>query len=198
MTWQVIGSRVPRGGNWFTRRAGRALLRLMGWRVEGSIADHSKLIVAVAPHSSNLDFLLTIGVIWGFGLKANYLAKHTLFWFPLGALMRAFGGIPVDRSAPRRHGGATGGAILPLPVDAAGNHTRRVAARRKSLEAWVRADCAPGTGAGATGCRQSSAQTRAVRTRGHRPRRRGNDPACSEERGGCIGCTAFHAIAVSG
>ena len=58
-------------------------------------------IVALAPHSSNLDFILSVAVFWGLDLKTGYLAKQSLFWFPLGSIMRALGGIPIDRSAPQ-------------------------------------------------------------------------------------------------
>ena len=30
----------------------------------------------------------------------RFLAKHTLFWWPLGVFMRAMGGIPIDRTKP--------------------------------------------------------------------------------------------------
>ena len=32
------------------------------------------------------------------GIKFNWVGKHTLFFWPLGPLLRAIGGIPVDRS----------------------------------------------------------------------------------------------------
>jgi 1-acyl-sn-glycerol-3-phosphate acyltransferase len=77
------------------------MLRVSGWQIEGEFPNRSKLIIAVAPHSSNIDFVLTIAVIWSLGLKASYLAKESLFRFPLGLLMRAFGGIPVERNSPQ-------------------------------------------------------------------------------------------------
>ena len=95
----TIGPAVPRGGNAATRFAGRCLLAGMGWRLHGEIPNRSKFIIAVAPHSSNIDFILTMGVIMSLGLKCSFLAKRTLFHFPLGFLMRLFGGIPVDRSS---------------------------------------------------------------------------------------------------
>jgi 1-acyl-sn-glycerol-3-phosphate acyltransferase len=96
--WQSVGSQVARGGNVVTRWLGRLLLRAMGWKLSGRFPDRPKFIIAVVPHTSNVDFLLTIGVIWQLGIKASYLAKASLFRFPLGLVMRAFGGIPVDRS----------------------------------------------------------------------------------------------------
>jgi len=97
MEWQQLGSKVPRGGNRLTRALGRCVFSTMGWHVEGVFPDQSKLIVAVAPHTSNVDWIVSIAVIWGLGLKASYLVKHSLFRFPLGSIVRALGGIPVDR-----------------------------------------------------------------------------------------------------
>lgn len=67
----------------------------------GSWPDEPKLIVVLAPHSSNIDFVLSVAVFWGLGLKTSFLAKHSLFRFPLGPVMRGLGGIAVDRRAPQ-------------------------------------------------------------------------------------------------
>jgi 1-acyl-sn-glycerol-3-phosphate acyltransferase len=42
-----------------------------------------------------------IGVfaLFGVGFKLTYLAKHSLFFWPLGTLIRATGGVPVVRSS---------------------------------------------------------------------------------------------------
>jgi len=98
MKWQVLGDALPRGGNWLTRVLGRAVFRGMGWKIQGEFPNRKKAIVALVPHSSNLDFILTIAFIWATGMKASFLIKHTVFWFPLGNIIRALGGIPVDRS----------------------------------------------------------------------------------------------------
>lgn len=76
------------------------MLRGLGWRLQGEWPDEPKLIVAVAPHSSNMDFVLSVAVFWGLNLRTSYLAKRSLFRFPLGLVMRWLGGIPVDREAP--------------------------------------------------------------------------------------------------
>lgn len=94
-----VGPAVPRGGNVITRFLGRTLLAGLGWRLQGTFPNRAKFIIAVAPHSSNVDFLLTVGVIMSLGLRCSFLAKASLFWFPLGYVMRLFGGIPVDRSS---------------------------------------------------------------------------------------------------
>ncbi len=99
--WQPLGPRVPRRNNPLTRAIGRLGLRLLGWQMQGNWPDEPKLIVALAPHSSNMDFILSVAVFWGLNLRTAYLAKNSLFWFPLGTIMRGLGGIPVDRSSPQ-------------------------------------------------------------------------------------------------
>ena len=98
MKWQVLGDTLPKGGNFLTRRIGRAIFRVMGWRIEGEFPNRDKAIVALVPHSSNIDFFLTIAFIWATGMRASFLIKHTVFWYPLGTIIRALGGIPVDRT----------------------------------------------------------------------------------------------------
>jgi len=96
--WQALGDNLPTSGNFLTRQIGRAIFRIFGWRVEGEFPNRGKAIVALVPHSSNIDFFLTIAFIWATGMKASFLIKHTVFWYPLGNIIRALGGIPVDRS----------------------------------------------------------------------------------------------------
>ena len=88
---------MPQVDNPFTRVIGRLTLRMMGWRINGEFPDRPKFVVALMPHSSNMDFILTIAVLWSLGLKSSFMMKHTLFWFPLGPILRGLGGIPVDR-----------------------------------------------------------------------------------------------------
>ena len=97
MAWQ-LGSELPRGGNFLTRWVGRLVFRAFGWKIEGEFPNREKAIVALVPHSSNIDFFLAAAFIWGTGMKASFLVKHTVFWFPLGSIIRGLGGIPVDRT----------------------------------------------------------------------------------------------------
>jgi 1-acyl-sn-glycerol-3-phosphate acyltransferase len=98
-SWQTIGPEVPSSGNALTRWLGRCLLRGFGWTLQGEVPNRPQFIIAVAPHTSNFDFVLTVGVILSLGLRTSYLAKASLFRFPLGMVMRLFGGIPVDRGS---------------------------------------------------------------------------------------------------
>ena len=97
----VLPPSLPRRGNGFTRWLGRTALALFGWRIEGEVPDRPKLVAIVAPHTSNWDFVLGIAAVFALGLSVRFLAKHTLFWPPLGWLMRWFGGMPVNREAPQ-------------------------------------------------------------------------------------------------
>ena len=74
------------------------LMRLTGWRVDGKLPDLPKFVLIGAPHTSNWDFVLFLGVI--FSLKANvrFMGKAEAFRWPSGWFFRYCGGIPVDRS----------------------------------------------------------------------------------------------------
>ena len=76
----------------------RLLLKLAGWTPVGVRPSRGSVIVC-APHTSNVDYLLMILVAWTQDMNLSFLAKSSLFKPPLGWLMRATGGIAVDRSA---------------------------------------------------------------------------------------------------
>lgn len=79
----------------------RLILRLWGWRITGRYPfEEPKVIIAVAPHTSNWDFPVGVMVKSALHIPANYLGKHTLFRPPFGVIFRWLGGIPVDRSKP--------------------------------------------------------------------------------------------------
>ena len=72
----------------------------MGWRFEGEVPDRPKLVVVVAPHTSNWDFVVGLAADFALGLRIRFIGKDTLFGPPLGWFLRWAGGIPVDRAAP--------------------------------------------------------------------------------------------------
>src|SRR5690625_2895184 len=57
-------------------------------------------ILIGAPHTSNWDFVLMLALAWHWGVSVRWLGKASLFRRPTGRLMRALGGIPVDRANP--------------------------------------------------------------------------------------------------
>ena len=77
------------------------LFRLFGWKINGHLPrDTRKYVIAIAPHTSNWDFL--VGVAARSILRitnAKFLGKSQLFRPPFGWLFRWLGGYPVDRSS---------------------------------------------------------------------------------------------------
>lgn len=55
-------------------------------------------ILLGAPHTSNWDLVYMLMISWRIGKPFRFLAKKSLFRQPMGTVMRAIGGIPVDRS----------------------------------------------------------------------------------------------------
>lgn len=90
---------VPRQGGALSAHLAHLLMRAAGWRFEGTVPDIPKLVLIVAPHTSNWDFILGLVAKTALRLRVSWLGKHTLFGWPWGRLWRALGGLPVDRSA---------------------------------------------------------------------------------------------------
>ena len=79
----------------------RRLLQAFGWKLVYVPPPVPKAVVIFYPHTSNWDFPLGLLARAAVDLDVHWVGKHTLFRGPLGPLMRALGGIAVDRSAPR-------------------------------------------------------------------------------------------------
>jgi 1-acyl-sn-glycerol-3-phosphate acyltransferase len=77
----------------------RGCLRAFGWRVVGARPEAAKYVLIAVPHTSNWDFPLMLLCGMALGVWPAWVGKHTLFRPPFGWLMRALGGIPVDRAA---------------------------------------------------------------------------------------------------
>lgn len=75
----------------------RITMRLLGWRIDGKLPDLPKFVLIGAPHTSNWDFLLFLGVIFGLRANVRFMGKAELFRFPVGWFFRYCGGVPVDR-----------------------------------------------------------------------------------------------------
>jgi 1-acyl-sn-glycerol-3-phosphate acyltransferase len=83
------------------QRTSLRLLQLFGWRVRYKPLPGPYGIAVVYPHTSNWDFFVGLFAKWAIGLEFRWLAKDSLFRGPMGAVMRYWGGVPVDRSAPQ-------------------------------------------------------------------------------------------------
>jgi 1-acyl-sn-glycerol-3-phosphate acyltransferase len=79
-----------------SQRIGYLLAAAAGWRVQIQ-PPPPRCVIIGAPHTSGWDLPLTLLMMLCGNLRLRWVGKHTLFRGPLGWLMRALGGIPVDR-----------------------------------------------------------------------------------------------------
>jgi 1-acyl-sn-glycerol-3-phosphate acyltransferase len=71
----------------------------MCWKIVSRLDPAiKKCVLVAAPHTSNYDYPIALATLYTSGVRVRFLGKKSLFKFPLGILMRATGGIPVDRS----------------------------------------------------------------------------------------------------
>jgi 1-acyl-sn-glycerol-3-phosphate acyltransferase len=94
----AVGPNVQRAHSRVAGALGRFCMGLSRWRFEGSVPDVRKMVLIVAPHTSNWDFAVGMQAKLALRLGCTFIGKHTLFHWPLGVFMRWLGGIPVDRS----------------------------------------------------------------------------------------------------
>lgn len=72
--------------------------KLLGWKVKNILPDVPKCIIAVAPHTSNWDFIIGKLAYSSIGRTANFLIKKEWFVFPFNLFFKSVGGIPIDRA----------------------------------------------------------------------------------------------------
>ena len=79
------------------KKLSQFVLKLMGWKVTNIIPEVPKCVIAVAPHTSNFDFIIGKLAYTSIGRTANFLIKKSWFVFPFNIFFNSIGGIPVDR-----------------------------------------------------------------------------------------------------
>lgn len=79
---------------------GQFFLKLFGWKlqVEGDLKNLDRCILVVAPHTSNMDYLLGIATYWKLNKKLKAIIKdsHTKAFY--GPIIKWIGAIGIDRS----------------------------------------------------------------------------------------------------
>jgi 1-acyl-sn-glycerol-3-phosphate acyltransferase len=68
------------------------------WNLRSEPAPDAPTVLIGAPHTSNWDFVLMLAIAWRLGMHFRWLGKESLFRGWRGPVMRALGGIPVDRA----------------------------------------------------------------------------------------------------
>ena len=75
----------------------KLILRLGGWTPVYHDNLPPRAVFIAAPHTSNWDTFWGITYKVAIRLEVHWFAKESLFWFPLGALLRSFGAVSLDR-----------------------------------------------------------------------------------------------------
>lgn len=72
----------------------------MGWTIDGGPVPEDKAIILGVPHTSFWDFVVSYLFYRQFGTtKARCMVKKEMFFWPLGPILKALGGIPTDRKS---------------------------------------------------------------------------------------------------
>ena len=67
--------------------------KILGWKFVGDRPPERKVMLLGAPHTSNLDYFLTLALIHHWQLPLRYLVKDNIFKGPLAFLLKSLGGI---------------------------------------------------------------------------------------------------------
>ena len=76
------------------------VLKILKWKINGSIPEEKRVVLVIGPHTSNWDFIIGVLVILSLDAKINWLGKHTIFKRGFKSLLTRLGGIPVNRQDP--------------------------------------------------------------------------------------------------
>ncbi|UOE45658.1 1-acyl-sn-glycerol-3-phosphate acyltransferase [Agromyces larvae] len=85
-----------------TRFLSRVYWACSRWTLVTEPGPTRPTVLLGAPHTSNWDFVLMLGIAWRLGIDIRWLGKKSLFAGWRGPLMHRLGGIPVDRADPGR------------------------------------------------------------------------------------------------
>lgn len=95
----ALPPRAPRIHSRFWPWLARGMLRISGWRLEGTLPDAPKMVVIGAPHSSYWDGVLGLLMKVGIGVDIGIMIKREVLNGPLGIVLRPLGAVPIDRGA---------------------------------------------------------------------------------------------------
>ena len=80
----------------------RFFLYLTGWEAVGTRVADKKIVLVAAPHTSNWDLAYLLAITCALDVKVSWIGKHSLFWWPVGPILRALGGVPIQRDRPEK------------------------------------------------------------------------------------------------
>ena len=71
--------------------------KLLGWKTNVTVPNYDKCVICAAPHTTNWDIFIGKLFYGAIGRKTSFMMKKEWFFFPLGVIFKAVGGIPVYR-----------------------------------------------------------------------------------------------------
>jgi 1-acyl-sn-glycerol-3-phosphate acyltransferase len=74
---------------------------ITGWKVVGNPVPGPKGVVACAYHTSNWDAFYCLVFNVALKKRVSWLGKESLFWWPLGPLLKLLGGVAIRRDGNR-------------------------------------------------------------------------------------------------
>lgn len=83
------------------RRLLIGLYRYGRWTSVGTVPEPQRFVLIAVPHTSNWDFPNFLGVTHALGIRTHFMAKASLFRWPMGGFMRQVGGVRLDRAKAR-------------------------------------------------------------------------------------------------
>lgn len=83
------------------RRLLIALYKSGGWTSVGTVPELQRFVLIAVPHTSNWDFPYFLGVTHTLGIRTHFIAKASLFRWPMGRFMRQVGGVRLDRATAK-------------------------------------------------------------------------------------------------
>lgn len=95
----IDNEQLPRGGSGTLAWLANKILKLCGWKIKGTLPNYPKLVIAIAPHTSNWDFFLGVAVLFSLRIRIKFLGKHSIFVPVAKQFLEAIGGIPIERSS---------------------------------------------------------------------------------------------------
>ena len=94
----IQSNTMPRQGGFISHAVGWMLLKLFGWSIVGALPNEKKLMVIIAPHTSNWDYIIAMAAKFYMGLRVRYLMKSEINKWPFRSLLKWTGGVPVYRN----------------------------------------------------------------------------------------------------
>jgi 1-acyl-sn-glycerol-3-phosphate acyltransferase len=93
-----VPERAPGIGARILRWILSIIYRAGGWKAHGGPPADRRCVIIAVPHTSNWDFVYTMGLLDELGLRTNFMGKASLFRWPFGRVMRDMGGVLIDRA----------------------------------------------------------------------------------------------------